>query len=750
MNSLLPNGPDGGKANGKKANEKEEKKTLNLNFEGAMVCLRDSTRTLNSARKLRINKLQNILREKGDRIFKEAPEAVTEMVNGGRDIVPMLISTMNYVDYADAHHVSCTAVAIAIKIVNEEPSAVSLFIDALERKEAPMRYVVDVLERNQSPEVRRAIEHLLNDGLMMMGQKTNQAKGISMATLAISAMGNIGDRKDALALVDYITSEHRDIRTSASNALKNYSKRSDVDAKDREAVACKIFKGLAPDKGNYYALKVEVLEEGRFRDAVQVAVKQYWDSEHPAPDPMAFRYMVNAFFGTVPEIRYKVYEMLEAEDRTLLKSALDAVRSNIRKMPNGGLPGEEMNYIYEKLKHKFWDASIPDRPFKFHMAEIFSCLDDPGVNLWKSHVYSKSEVSNEMRKYVLELYTRPAAKKEEKERWPTVLIVDDDQQYGEELRNVIKKMFEKKERRVSVTAVRDYTSALAVMAANPDNVVCCIVSQNIGVPAYVGKKYEGVRSWHLLLKHLSRGGTFSPPLIVAMGLDDPKNRAVVDETLRQSNYSARVVDKLALIENSKEGGDALYGTLEKIGVFKAVAPKKEAASGKIDDYLASPAVLRIVAERFGAPATVSREHPFGEHVKITRHEWGAVIEETVEPQAGERRIRYLMLMPTQQSAVHEHPGIESADMTVVGSIQRNDKVHPAVNAIRAVYDTGGEIPSGNLEESEPVSKGEKRPLIEQNGRGRYHGFRNTSSKVMLLQLDEMMSAESGKAETETS
>ncbi|MDE1798732.1 MAG: hypothetical protein KGH63_04995, partial [Candidatus Micrarchaeota archaeon] len=264
-------------------------------------------------------RLEKTLRGQGDRIFARAPDEVGQIVAAGRAAVPMLISSMNYVDPGDSLHVACTAVGLGIKIVKTDPAAVDDFIAALQSRPpaAPARYLVDVLDQAEDlrgrTKVEQAMGGLLAEGRRLRQDEATKAEGTMYCKLAISTLGRMGSLKALRDTVDLLDDPSKEIRMSAGTALIHASGRPELSSgKRNRMLAHKILESLKADSP-FSAGKVEVLTRGHFTEAVDHYL-QAADTAQIAQsfDIRALHYLCNRFFLQKGNFREMVFELLKS------------------------------------------------------------------------------------------------------------------------------------------------------------------------------------------------------------------------------------------------------------------------------------------------------------------------------------------------------------------------------------------------------------------------------------------------------
>ncbi|MDE1798320.1 MAG: hypothetical protein KGH63_02855, partial [Candidatus Micrarchaeota archaeon] len=129
---------------------------------------------------------------------------------------------------------------------------------------------------------------------------------------------------------------------------------------------------------------------------------------------------------------------------------------------------------------------------------------------------------------------------------------------------------------------------------------------------------------------------------------------------------------------------------------------------------------------------------FGGKVKLVWHDWGVLLE-PAEPVKEGRRTRFLMLGPAQMTALHDHPGVERADITNLGTVHiGRENFLASRKSVRVSYDAGGRIPSGRIERTDPISSGESITVIDPSGKGTYHMVSNRGANVVLLRIDDLL------------
>ncbi len=662
----------------------------------------------------RLAELGKVLISKGDRMFAEAPLECNELVNAGPRSVPVLIEAMRQVDPRDVLHIACTAVGIGIKIVRTDPQAVDMFIEAVKTEAAPMRYLVDVLDKVTSdcdrPRVAAAMQELLAAGLEMRQDRESKPKGTILASLAMSTLARVGSIDDALYMTSLLSNNSKEIRASAGAGVEYFSKQKDVSEGHVDALARALVNSLEPNSGGYEAGKCEVIAKGNFLKPLDRLMET--NPELFDPDRIGkatYGYLMNECFVSSPKMREHLYGFLaikvhtngnkimdlkkllaeNTEIQENFETAINVIKINMRKVPEGALPFGETAKIASYLEYAVLNQGISDS-VKLKIAEILSYLPQSQTVTIREAIYDTGTPA--LKEYVAEIFNRPP-KREKRMHEPTILVVDSDEAFGRRLHDSMHEILSDKGfPSISVTYAKNFNEASNIVYSE-NKLIGCVVSQRLDASEYVSGRHGKTGTWISLLEVLESKG-MDIPFVVGQTIAD----TTAQKNHLKSSINATIVKKSLLLEKQ-----SLKDLLENSGFF-ATLKHEEAPKFEVSRYLGHPSVREVLSAASMTGVFGARENANDEKIKFVEHDWGVLIESSMPPESAER-VRYLILMPGQQTPMADHPGIAHASLKHLGGLRLDTgKVTDAHRSVRVYFDLGGNEPSGSIMEGPILSK----------------------------------------------
>ncbi|MCX8163413.1 MAG: hypothetical protein N3D10_02550 [Candidatus Micrarchaeota archaeon] len=674
----------------------------------------------------------------GNKIFEKDPQLCDKIVELGYKSAPMLLELMKITDKKIKLHIPCTAAALGIKIVkNKDEKAIEFFTQEFGKPNLVYDYVFDVLKDCTEEVVFKKMRELFDkySSIDFSQASFYELSYLRYSTIYLARNGTI---EDAINISKLLNSSSNQVRVIAGTNLINFSLREDISKEDKLKLAQTIFSSISKDS-NFYAAKLEILEKGNFEEVLDFAFSdpQYFS---PANLGKAIYYSIlERFFNKSDSLKSKVLELFTRSpnlDHSLfserLRVGLNILFNNIKK--GRVLSPEWYKKYFDSLAYLTEDESI-SLDIKKKIALVFSFFPPYIIQPWLSTIYLKSErePTNELCLYVYDLLNRPEKERKSQIKF-RLLVVDADQTFSSIFSSKLLHYLSYKELQdVELMKVDSFLEA-SYLFGNYKDIKICFLSEKVLVSESLLKDKN--RSFLTVLDSANK--LLNPPRFVLLYTTLSSKELESIKNL-YPNLNIMFYPKQRVLAEAIN----LFKSLE---ISKYLKEEEILISPNIFDHLQDKKIVDIIKAHYGEFVEPSEKEPFGKNVLIIERGNQAHIQ--LKKEESIPRIRFVLLLPSSQSALLDKSGIKKAYVEHLGGFNLGSRrISPAFNSLMVYYDKGGKTPTGVIEPMVwkyknkvlySLSKGDRVPFIFPNGKGAFSCFVNKSGRPILLKLTEYL------------
>ncbi|MEM4137688.1 MAG: hypothetical protein QXV64_03090 [Candidatus Anstonellaceae archaeon] len=689
--------------------------------------------------------IKNKILSIGHAIFDSDPKACEFVVKSGSNSCQMLLELMSFTDKELKLHIPSTAVGLARKIVaNGDKKTIEFFAREFLNPASPFDHIFHVLKDSKDPVVYNTFKSKFEElNKLYLSKKFNNLTPQDMSYLrfCVTYLAKNGNLSDAMEISKLLSMPSNQIRVLAGTNLINFSFRKEISTTDKLTLAKNIFFDLEKSS-NFFASKLEVLEKGNFGEVL--------DNIFSCPElfnqirlgKTLYYSILERFFSRSEIVFNKVLDLIETDPMVLaggerFKIGLTIILNNLKK--DIVLDEKKYKQIFDRLEPISLNENV-NLELRKKIALLFYYFPKHITRIWKTKVYEKSidKKNDEFYNYVYTLSQRPD---EEKKVNSLILIVEQDTTFASILKTkVLNYLYSKNlsDISIAVNCVDSSFEAKYYLGENDPRVVLCFLSEKISLTSNEERKiYKKNKTFEAVLDFLSK--QLNPPPVVLY--HSHEQAAEVNRVINlYSNISIRTELKSSILSN-------VENILKNYTISRIEKKGEVIISQNIFDYLNHPIVKSWVEEQYGPIQDSTYEQPFGKNVLVIERGNQAMIqlkEETQNP-----RIRFLVILPSTQTALLDKSGLKEAYVEHLGGINLgSNQVSKAAGSLEIYYDIGGKKRTGilkkmiwynkNKKEVKALSRSDYYKFIDQDGNGALSYFVNTSPRTIVIKLYEYL------------